>query len=89
MNWSVRTPVENSVVVNFSEIEKDRRRLQAMRDRVPAYEQSWIASAKLEERSGLIPEARKLLLEGCENCPKSEDLWLEAVRLAVRIKWTG
>ncbi|VDP97187.1 unnamed protein product [Trichobilharzia regenti] len=28
-----------------------------------------------------IKVARNLILSGCEECPKSEDIWLEAARL--------
>jgi pre-mRNA-processing factor 6 len=29
--------------------------------------------------------ARKIIKAGCEQCPKSEDVWLEAARLHVRV----
>ena len=28
-----------------------------------------------------MPEARKLIMKGCDLCPHSEDVWLEAARL--------
>ena len=31
--------------------------------------------------SGKLQAARNLILRGCETCPNSEDLWLEAARL--------
>jgi len=31
----------------------------------------------------MMVAARKLIKEGCEHCPKSEDVWLEAGRLRV------
>lgn len=30
---------------------------------------------------GKLQAARNLILRGCETCPNSEDLWLEAARL--------
>lgn len=42
---------------------------------------SWTAAARLEEHAGKMVAARKLIKQGCENCPKSEDVWLEAARL--------
>ena len=45
---------------------------------------AWIASARLEEVTGKLQAARNLIMKGCEECPKSEDIWLEAARLVVR-----
>ncbi|CAG7848729.1 Pre-mRNA-processing factor 6 AltName: Full=Androgen receptor N-terminal domain-transactivating protein 1; Short=ANT-1; AltName: Full=PRP6 homolog; AltName: Full=U5 snRNP-associated 102 kDa protein; Short=U5-102 kDa protein [Serendipita indica DSM 11827] len=41
----------------------------------------WIAAACVEEHAGRMVAARKLIRQGCEECPKSEDVWLEAARL--------
>lgn len=41
----------------------------------------WIAAARLEEYAGKIVAARNVIARGCEHCPKSEDVWLEAIRL--------
>ncbi|MCP9262881.1 Pre-mRNA-processing factor 6 [Dirofilaria immitis] len=51
--------------------------LQSM---IPQYG-AWIASARLEEVVGKLQVARNLIIEGCDRNPKSEDLWLESVRL--------
>ena len=48
------------------------------------YVSAWIASARLEEVCGKVQAARNLVMTGCEQCPKSEDIWLEAARLMVR-----
>ena len=42
---------------------------------------AWIAAARLEEFAGKIVAARNLIMRGSEYCPKSEDVWLEAIRL--------
>jgi pre-mRNA-processing factor 6 len=31
--------------------------------------------------TGKVQAARNLIMKGCEVCPKSEDVWLEAARL--------
>lgn len=49
----------------------------------PKHAPGWIAAACLEEHAGKMVAARKLIKQGCENCPKSEDVWLEAARLHV------
>ncbi|KAI1495067.1 pre-mRNA splicing factor [Biscogniauxia mediterranea] len=41
----------------------------------------WIAAARLEELAGKIVAARNVIGRGCEHCPKSEDVWLENIRL--------
>ena len=35
----------------------------------------------MEEVTGKIQSARNTIMKGCEVCPKSEDVWLEAARL--------
>ncbi|KAF9525583.1 PRP1 splicing factor, N-terminal-domain-containing protein [Crepidotus variabilis] len=47
----------------------------------PKHAPGWIAAACLEEHAGKMVAARKLIKQGCENCPKNEDVWLEAARL--------
>ena len=49
----------------------------------PKHSPGWIAAACLEEHAGRMVAARKLIKAGCEHCPKSEDVWLEAARLHV------
>ena len=51
----------------------------------PKHAPGWIAAACVEEHAGRMVAARKLIRLGTENCPKSEDVWLEAARLHVRI----
>ncbi|KAF4618007.1 hypothetical protein D9613_012849 [Agrocybe pediades] len=41
-------------------------------------------SACLEEHAGKMVAARKIIKQGCEHCPKSEDVWLEAASLHYR-----
>lgn len=41
----------------------------------------WIASARVEEFAGKLVQARKIIRQGCETVPESEDVWLEAARL--------
>lgn len=49
----------------------------------PKHGPGWIAAACLEEHAGRMVAARKLIKAGCEQCPKSENVWLEAARLHV------
>jgi pre-mRNA-processing factor 6 len=50
----------------------------------PHHGPGWIAAARLEEKAGKLQTARTIIAEGCEKCPSSEDVWLEAARLQVR-----
>jgi pre-mRNA-processing factor 6 len=49
----------------------------------PKHAPGWIAAAAIEEHAGRMVAARKMIKLGCENCPKNEDVWLEAARLHV------
>ena len=49
----------------------------------PKHAPGWIAAACLEEHAGRMVAARKIKKQGCEQYPKSEDVWLEAARLHV------
>lgn len=48
----------------------------------PEHPHGWIAAARLEEVAGQIQTARRFIQMGCQVCPKNEDVWLEACRLA-------
>ncbi len=75
----------NSIKVNsmaeVSDIQRARVLLQSAITTNPKRGPAWIAAARLEEFANKMPAARKLILEGCEMCPESEDVWLEAARL--------
>lgn len=48
----------------------------------PKHGPGWIALARLHKTARKLVQARKVIRQGCEACPKSEDVWLEAARLA-------
>ncbi|ONI18286.1 hypothetical protein PRUPE_3G207300 [Prunus persica] len=64
-------------------IKKDRRLLKSFRERYPKRPFCWIASARLEEQAEEMEAAWQLIQKGCEECPNSEDVWLEACRIAI------
>ncbi|XP_050366231.1 protein STABILIZED1 [Argentina anserina] len=66
----------------ISDIKKARLLLKSVTQTNPKHPPGWIAAARLEEVAGKIQAARQLIQRGCEECPKSEDVWLEACRLA-------
>jgi len=63
----------------------DIKRAQTLFDSViksnPTNPAGWIARSRLEESEGKLINARKFIRKGCQNCPKSQDIWLEAARL--------
>lgn len=66
---------------DINDIKKARLLLKSVRETNPNHPPAWIASAILEEVTGKVQSARNLIMKGCEQNPKSEDLWLEAARL--------
>ena len=65
----------------ISDIKKARLLLKSVINTNPKHAPGWIAAARLEEVAGRLPVARELIMKGCELCPGSEDVWLEAARL--------
>ncbi|CAH0014724.1 unnamed protein product [Clonostachys rhizophaga] len=67
--------------VQVGDINRVRDLLQSVVKTNPNNALGWIAAARLEELAGKIVAARKTIAKGCERCPKSEDAWLENIRL--------
>ncbi|KAG6902409.1 hypothetical protein C0995_000335 [Termitomyces sp. Mi166 len=68
----------------IGDIKRARMLFDSLVKSNPKHAPGWIAAACLEEHAGRMVAARKLIKQGCEQCPKSEDIWLEAARLHVR-----
>ncbi|KAI9028238.1 PRP1 splicing factor, N-terminal-domain-containing protein [Phycomyces nitens] len=75
----------NSVVVKstteIGDIKKARLLLNSVITTNPMHAPGWIAAARVEEVAGRAVQARSVIARGCEQCPKNEDVWLEAARL--------
>ncbi|KAF8128972.1 PRP1 splicing factor, N-terminal-domain-containing protein [Boletus edulis] len=75
----------DSVVIKseaeIGDIKRARMLFDSLVKSNPKHAPGWIAAACLEEHAGRMVTARKLIKAGCEQCPKSEDVWLEAARL--------
>ncbi|GAA98462.1 uncharacterized protein L969DRAFT_87027 [Mixia osmundae IAM 14324] len=65
----------------IGDTKKGRTLLQSLIKTNPSHAPGWIAASELEKVAGKIVAARKVIAEGCEKCPKSEDVWLQAARL--------
>lgn len=70
-----------ATTAEVGDITKARLLLKSVRDTNPKHGPGWIASARVEEAAGKSLQARKIIQEGCQVCPESEDVWLEAARL--------
>eukprot|EP00128_Syssomonas_multiformis_P011821 Colp12_sorted_trinity150504_noHs@5512 len=66
---------------DMGNIRQARMQFKALIQSNPKHFPGWIAAARLEEVAGKMQEARTLTLKACEQCPKAEDVWLEAARL--------
>lgn len=78
------TELSTTVTKSASEIgdiKKARSLLDSVIKTNPKHAPGWIAAARLEEVAGKMAIARKVIAQGCERCPKSEDVWLESARL--------
>ncbi|CUM66378.1 uncharacterized protein PRCAT00004042001 [Priceomyces carsonii] len=65
----------------IADIERSRLILTSLRRTEPNKANSWIASARLEERAKNFTLAKKLIVNGCHKVPNSEDIWLESIRI--------
>lgn len=67
--------------VEISDIKRVRVLLESVTKTNPKHAPGWIALSRLEELAGRIVTARNVMIKGCQLCPKSEDAWLENIRL--------
>ncbi|KAH8830298.1 PRP1 splicing factor, N-terminal-domain-containing protein [Flagelloscypha sp. PMI_526] len=65
----------------IGDIKRARTLFDSLVKSNPKHAPGWIAAACLEEHAGRMVAARKIIKQGCEVCPKSDDVWLEAARL--------
>lgn len=73
--------VKISSETEVSDIKKARLLLKSVIQTNPKHGPGWIAAARLEEVAGRLQAARQLIMQGLDNCPTNEDVWLEAARL--------
>lgn len=78
------TSLTGSVIPSTTEIGDIRRvrpLLESLVKTDPKEPRGWIGLARLEELAQRTVKARKAIQQGCDNCPKNEDVWLENMRL--------
>lgn len=67
--------------IPVADIKRVRVLLESVIKTNPKHAPGWIAAARLEEYAGKIIAARNVIARGAEFCPKSEDVWLENIRI--------
>jgi hypothetical protein len=80
------TSLDNEIIktdAEIGDIARARMLFDSLVKHNPKHAPGWIAAACIEEHAGRMVAARKLIKAGCEQCPKNEDIWLEAARLHV------
>lgn len=65
----------------IGDIKKGRLLLESLIKTNPKHAPGWISLARLEEIDGKLAKAKSIIAQGCLECPKSDDVWLEAARL--------
>lgn len=67
--------------LNLQDFNKGRLILSSLRKSEPKKPNSWLASCRLEEQAKNYSQAKALIAEGCHKLPRSEELWLENIRI--------
>jgi pre-mRNA-processing factor 6 len=78
---SLATSEIKATELNLGDISRTRLLLESVTNSNPTHAPGWISAARLEEHAGKHGAARNKIMQGCQRCPKSEDVWLEAIRL--------
>ncbi|QPG77213.1 hypothetical protein FOA43_004620 [Brettanomyces nanus] len=68
-------------VSNVGDYQRTRSMFAKLRRSEPYKAENWIASARLEVDAKKLNRARELISEGCEKCPKSEEVWLVSLEI--------
>ncbi|GAA5881181.1 hypothetical protein JCM16303_004830 [Sporobolomyces ruberrimus] len=65
----------------IGDIKRARALLQSLIKTNPKHAPGWVAAAWLENVAGKQVAARKIIAQGCDQCPKNEDVWICASEL--------
>lgn len=73
--------LNSNTSVDLGDIRRVRPLLESLVKAAPKDPRGWIGLARLEEIAKRPQKARSVIDQGCQNCPNSEDVWLESMRL--------
>eukprot|EP01080_Neovahlkampfia_damariscottae_P002459 gene2459-3169_t len=79
---SSMTSIKTLNTDEIGDVKKLRSILKAVTTSNPTNGAAWISAARVEEFAGKLSFARNIMTKAIENCPKEEDIWLEAARLS-------
>lgn len=74
--------VEGMSEAEVGDVKKGRALMKSMIASNPGNPLAWVSAARFEEHCRKLGAARHIINKATEACPKSEDVWLEAARLA-------
>ncbi|KAJ2753143.1 U4/U6 x U5 tri-snRNP complex subunit Prp1 [Coemansia pectinata] len=83
------TSLSSESALGIGDLARARKLLKSVTQASPTHAAGWIAAARLEEAARKPAQARTIIDEACERCPRSEDVWLEAARLHRHPKGTA
>ena len=72
---------KSTQIAQIGDVKRARQLLESVVKSDPQKAEGWISLARVDELAGMTVKAREIIQKGCQNCPKNEDVWLEAVRL--------
>lgn len=72
---------ESEATSSIGNYARTRSLFGKMRKNDPYKADNWIASARLEVEAKNIKRAKRLIVEGCSKCPKSEEIWLVSLEI--------
>ncbi|ODV90593.1 hypothetical protein CANCADRAFT_2323 [Tortispora caseinolytica NRRL Y-17796] len=67
---------------NVGDTDKTRKLIESVLKSNPAHAPAWIALAQLECSVAHTSKAKRILADARANCPSSEDIWLESLKIA-------
>ena len=70
-----------NTAAEVSDIKKARLLMHSVIDSNPTLPSGYIGLSRIEKDTGRLKEAREAIMRGCEACPQSEDVWIEAALL--------
>ena len=70
-----------NTAAEVSDIKKARLLMHSVIDSNPSLPSGYIGLSRIEKDTGRLKEAREAIMRGCEACPQSEDVWIEAALL--------
>ena len=67
---------------NYGDIKRVRPLLESLVKSDPTDARGWILLSRFEaQRANKVAKARSIIQDGCDKCPRNEDVWLENIHI--------